>query len=159
MSRRNPTMLPLTPRNIVAALVLLGLGVAGGYFSAAQSTLPAVGNEAAQDVGGDAVVRAFAARQSDKWLEVGAVVTRNLADDNDGSRHQRFIVEVAPGHTLLVAHNIDLAPRVPLKPGERVVMRGEYEWTSKGGVLHWTHHDPGGRRDGGWIRHAGKTYR
>ncbi|NNF52364.1 MAG: DUF3465 domain-containing protein [Gammaproteobacteria bacterium] len=110
-------------------------------------------------MGGEAVLRAYAARRSDEWLEAGGVVTRTLADDNKGDRHQRFIVEVAPGHTLLIAHNIDLAPRVPLKAGDRVVMRGEYEWTDKGGVLHWTHHDPGGRRDGGWIRHAGKTYR
>jgi len=158
MSRRNPTMLPKTPRNIVAALVLLGIGLAGGFY-AGQQQAPATGAEVASDVGGDAVLQAFASRRSDEWLEAGGVVTRTLVDDNDGDRHQRFIVEVAPGHTILVAHNIDLAPRVPLKAGDRVVMRGEYEWTQKGGVLHWTHHDPGGRRAGGWIRHAGKTYR
>lgn len=158
MGRRNPTMLPMTPRNIAAALVLLGVGLAGGFFAGQQERAPA-GHEVASETGGEAVLRAYAARRSDEWLEAGGVVTRTLADDNEGDRHQRFIVEVAPGHTLLVAHNIDLAPRVPLKAGERVVMRGEYEWTEKGGVLHWTHHDPGGRRDGGWIRHAGKTYR
>ncbi len=152
-------MLPLKPRNIAAALVLLGLGIAGGFFAGQQQPATTTGSEVAQEVGGEAVLRAFAARRSDEWLETGGVVTRTLADDNDGDRHQRFIVEVAPGHTVLVAHNIDLAPRVPLKPGERVVMRGEYEWTERGGVLHWTHHDPRGRRDGGWIRHAGKTYR
>lgn len=158
MARRNPTMLPLTPRNIAGALVLLGLGLAGGFFAGQQQSGGDSAADAA-DIGGEAVLAAFAARRSDQWLEAGGVVTRTLADDNQGDRHQRFIVEVAPGHTLLVAHNIDLAPRVPLTTGDRVVMRGEYEWTQKGGVLHWTHHDPGGRRDGGWIRHSGKTYR
>jgi hypothetical protein len=56
-------------------------------------------------------------------------VTRILADDNDGSRHQRFILEVGGGRTLLIAHNIDLAPRVTgLKVGDTVEFHGEYEW-------------------------------
>ena len=153
-------MLPLTPRNVGAALVLLVLGLVGGFFAGQSERSPAgATNEAAAEAGPEAVLQAYAARRSDEWLEVSGRVQRTLADDQDGDRHQRFIVEVAPGHTLLVAHNIDLAPRVPLQAGDRVTMRGEYEWTEKGGVLHWTHHDPGGRMAGGWIRLAGKTYR
>jgi len=38
--------------------------------------------------------------------------TRILSDDNDGSRHQRFILRLASGQTVLIAHNIDLAPRI-----------------------------------------------
>jgi cold shock CspA family protein len=87
------------------------------------------------------------------------VVTRVLSDDNDGSRHQRFILKLSSGQTLLVAHNIDLAPRiVSLREGDSVAFNGVYEWNDKGGVIHWTHLDPGGRHEAGWLKHAGQTY-
>ena len=63
------------------------------------------------------------------------------------------------GHTLLISHNIDLAVRVPVHIGDRVDVRGRYEWNDRGGVIHWTHHAPQGRRPGGWIRHHKRTYR
>lgn len=100
----------------------------------------------------------FAARTSDAMVEFGGEVSRVLQDDNEGSRHQRFIVRLASGHTVLIAHNIDLAQRVPLRRGDRVEIQGEYEWTEQGGVVHWTHHDPQRRHPGGWIRHAGEVY-
>ncbi len=109
---------------------------------------------------GDAAVeQAFSARRSDVMLEVEGRVARTLADDLVGSRHQRFVIELNSGRTLLISHNIDLAPRVPLREGDAVEVRGEYEWNDRGGLLHWTHHDPRGRRPGGWIRHDGESYR
>ncbi|MBT8143410.1 MAG: DUF3465 domain-containing protein [Gammaproteobacteria bacterium] len=107
----------------------------------------------------DRIVDAFEAGQGDLWIEAGGRVSRVLSDDNEGSRHQRFIVRLANDHTILIAHNIDLAQRVPLKMGDAVSFYGEYEWNERGGVIHWTHHDPRGRRDGGWIRHKNTTYR
>ncbi len=86
------------------------------------------------------------------------MVLRVLSDDREASRHERFIVRVDGGVTVLVAHNIDLAPRVPVAAGDSVVLSGEYEWNPKGGVVHWTHHDPDGRHPGGWIRHEGRLY-
>lgn len=97
-------------------------------------------------------------RLSGVMLDVAGVVRQTLADDNEGSRHQRFIVEMPSGLTVLVAHNIDLAPRVPLDRGDRVTAHGQYEWNDRGGVLHWTHHDPAGRHEGGWIEHQGRKY-
>jgi hypothetical protein len=101
----------------------------------------------------------FEARRSDEVVVISGVVDRLLSDDNDDSRHQRFIVRLESGHTLLVAHNIDLADRVPLGVGDPVNLRGEYEWNEQGGLLHWTHHDPQARREGGWIEYKGIRYR
>ncbi len=92
-------------------------------------------------------------------IEGGGVVAKVLPDDNKGSRHQRFIVRLSTGDTILIAHNIDLAPRVaPLDAGDTVTFSGEYVWNPQGGVVHWTHHDPQGRHVDGWIRRNGKTF-
>ena len=99
--------------------------------------------------------RAAASRESGFMVTVDARVVKVLKDDNDGSRHQRFLIDLADRRTLLVAHNIDLADRIPLDEGDAVRIRGQYEWNDRGGVLHWTHHDPKGRHPGGWIEHAG----
>ncbi len=93
-------------------------------------------------------------------VEGTGTVDRVLADDLDGSRHQRFILRIDSDHTVLVSHNIDLAPRIePLTKGDSIEFRGQYEWNERGGVIHWTHHDPQGRREGGWLKHHGRTYR
>lgn len=105
------------------------------------------------------IEQAFRERRGDLWVEVVGEVRKTLPDDRDGSRHQRFILALETGRTLLVAHNIDLADRVPLARGDRVRLRGEYEWNEQGGVLHWTHHDPQGRHEGGWIEVSGRRYR
>lgn len=61
--------------------------------------------------------------------------------------------------TLLVAHNIDLAPRIAsIREGDSVEFFGEYEWNEQGGVIHWAHKDPGGRHVAGWLKHNGRLY-
>ena len=109
--------------------------------------------------GDDSLGRAFKNRTSNVQVEGEGVVTRILADDNSGSRHQRFIVRLKSGQTVLIAHNIDIAPRVvDLGEADTVRFYGEYVWNEKGGVVHWTHHDPEGRHAAGWIKHNGRTY-
>ncbi|VAW48245.1 FIG00351316: hypothetical protein [hydrothermal vent metagenome] len=102
--------------------------------------------------------QAILQQRSDVVVEFKAEVVRILRDDNSGSRHQKLIVK-SNLHTILIAHNIDLAPRVPLKVGDVVNIRGKYEWNDRGGVVHWTHHDPQNRRPGGWIELNGKKYK
>jgi hypothetical protein len=105
------------------------------------------------------ITDAFANRESDLQVGGRGTVVRLLPDDTTGRRHQKFILELASGQTLLVAHNIDLAPRIDgLRTGDTVAFYGEYEWNARGGVIHWTHHDPAGRHADGWLRHEGVTY-
>ena len=107
----------------------------------------------------NAIGRAFNSRTSEIQVEGEGVVSRILSDDLNGSRHQRFIVRLGTGQTVLITHNIDLAPRIDgLREGDMVAFNGEYVWNAEGGVIHWTHHDPQGRHVTGWIKHKGRTY-
>lgn len=104
-------------------------------------------------------VAAIGEQRSGSQITGEGRVSKLLADDNDGSRHQRFIVTLSSGQTLLIAHNIDLAPRINgLQTGDSISFKGQYEANSKGGVVHWTHRDPAGRHEPGWLQHAGQTY-
>lgn len=137
------------------SIIIIG---AIGYFAVNESDLlkevPRSGSNA------DTVLQnAYDKRLNDLQVAGSGEVVHVLPDDNNGSRHQRFILKTSTGQTLLVAHNIDLAPRVPsLNKGDRIEFNGEYEWSSKGGVIHWTHHDPQRRHIPGWLKHKGKTY-
>lgn len=105
------------------------------------------------------IAEAFRSGRSNVQVGAEGRVVRILSDDNKGSRHQRFLLELESGHSLLIAHNIDLAPRVDdLREGEWLEFYGEYEWNEKGGVIHWTHHDPKGRHPGGWLKYQGRVY-
>lgn len=105
---------------------------------------------------------AFKTKKSKLWLQLTAQAVKILSDDNKGIRHQRFIVKTLTGHSVLIVHNIDLAPRVPVALGDRISAYGEYIWNQKGGLLHFTHHNPRPQRKpyrGGWIVHHGQKYR
>lgn len=117
---------------------------------------------AADGVAGSDVLIAEAFRNGRSNVQLGGEgrVLRILPDDNKGSRHQKFLLELDSGHTLLVAHNIDLAPRVEgLREGEWLEFYGEYEWNQTGGVIHWTHHDPKGVHPGGWLKYQNRVYK
>jgi hypothetical protein len=105
-----------------------------------------------------AIAEAFRNRTSNVQVSGVGVVRRVLPDDNEGSRHQRFILELRNGQTVLVSHNIDVAARLSsLDRGDTVEFFGEYEWNADGGVIHWTHHDPARRHVGGWLKYEGRT--
>lgn len=143
----------------VAAYFALGPGSGPAVPEAIVPASPGAAGRVEGQGGDAAIEHAYANRLGSYQVEGQGTVVKLLADDNDGSRHQRFIVKLASGRTLLVAHNIDLAPRIDaLAVGDTVGFYGEYEWNAKGGVIHWTHHDPQRRHPGGWLRHAGRTY-
>ena len=105
------------------------------------------------------IMKAYKQQISNIQVQSKGEVKAILADDNDGSRHQKMILKLENGLTVLVAHNIDLAPRVEgLRKGEIVEFYGEYEYSPKGGVIHWTHHDPQAKHVDGWLKYQGKSY-
>jgi hypothetical protein len=102
---------------------------------------------------------AYTNHQNQVQVQGSGVVIKVLADDDNGSRHQRFIIKLASGQTLLVAHNIDLAPKITaIKENDHIAFYGVYEWNAKGGVIHWTHRDPNNRHVHGWLKHNGNTF-
>lgn len=132
-----------------------------------QSSTQSIGQGQSETTGGVAesqydLMTLVKSQRSGEMVEFQARVVKLLADDNDGSRHQRFLLAVdfehSPIKTVLVAHNIDLAPRVPVEEGSVIRIYGQYEWNDRGGVIHWTHHDPGGRHAEGWIELDGTRY-
>jgi Protein of unknown function (DUF3465) len=135
---------------VVAAVAFATL--ASIAYLARRPSLPAAGDGSVAN--GDAVLgSAFRNRVSRIEVEGQGTVERILPDDNDGSRHQRFILRLNSGQEILIAHNIDLAPRLPsLRVGDVVRFKGEYDWNDQGGVIHWTHRDPAGRHQSGWLR-------
>ena len=105
------------------------------------------------------IEEAIANQQSDVQVEAYGTIVKVLPDDTVGSQHQRLLVKLDSGNVVLIAHNIDLAPRVEnLQKGEKIRFYGEFEWNDKGGVVHWTHHDPRNKHPAGWIEYRGKKY-
>ena len=141
--------------NRIIGALLIACSIGAACHRAGVSTESANTNTRAdQDI-----ATAFKNHSSNVQVEGEGIVIKVLPDDIQKPRHQRFLIKLASGQTVLVAHNIDLAPRVDgLREGDQVAFKGEYEWNEKGGVVHLTHRDPAGRRNAGWLRHQGKVY-
>lgn len=141
-------------QKLLTLLLILGLGYFGWDELGLEQPL------SSHPVETDAVLEnAYQNRLSDLQVEGSGRVVALLADDNDGSPHQRFIIRLNSGQTVLIAHNTALAARIPnLGTGDTVAFYGEYEWNSRGGVVHWTHNDPQNRHAAGWLKHNGRTY-
>lgn len=114
----------------------------------------------ATDSGVVSLAKAYQDKLNGVQVRASGTVITLLEDDNEGSRHQRFILRLSNNQTLLVAHNIDLAPRIEnISLGDQVEFAGQYEFNNKGGVVHWTHDDPQARHPGGWLKHDGQIYK
>jgi hypothetical protein len=145
-------------KRLIVLGILLAIFYLGGFQNRFQSPRQGDGAIGAGN-SDDALASAFENHSRDVLVEGAGRVVRILPDDEEGTEHQKFILQLASGQKLLVAHNTDLAERVPqLKVGDTVEFRGEYEWNPQGGVLHWTHHDPRGRHADGWLKHNGQFY-
>jgi hypothetical protein len=75
--------------------------------------------------------------------------------------HERFIVAVRVGNAeqdLLVADNTSIGRAAPVRPGDEVTVKGELAIDPSGPVIHWTHHDPRGRHESGFVSYKGVLY-
>ena len=105
------------------------------------------------------IMQAYQQQRSNIQVQAQGIVKAVLPDDNQGLKHQKIILKLENGLTVLIAHNIDLAPRIDgLKKGDQLEFFGEYEYNPKGGVIHWTHHDPQGKHIDGWLKYQGRMY-
>lgn len=117
---------------------------------------------AAQTSANDAAVcDAFQNARSHVEVVADGMVTRVLGvAPGVVSPHEGFLMRLNSGCATIVRVevNTDLAGTFPVARGDRVTVKGEYEYYPMGGVIHWTHHDPRGRHEGGFIEIGGKTY-
>lgn len=148
---------------MLAVAIVLAALVSVTQYGCTATTIPtetgAQGDAKSVSGGDSSLARAFVDRATDLEVDGQGTVSKLLTEDTGGTRHQRFIVRLDSGQTLLVSHNVDVAPRVSaLRVGDTVSFKGVYEWNAEGGLVHWTHHDPAGIHTPGWIRHDGRTY-
>ena len=150
-------------KNLIAAVAALVVGYC--IWRGPEQAPRAVAQAAASTVtaaaaGAPSLERAIAAHARGAHVEGLARVSKLLPDDTRGVRHQRFLLRTDAGSSVLVAHNLRIAPRVTrLKAGAQVGFSGEYVWDERGGVIHWTHRDPAHRHAEGYIRYDGRVYR
>ena len=95
-------------------------------------------------------------RTSGTMVTFEATVYKLLRDDLTGDKHQKMILKTG-NKTLLLAHNIDIAPRVPVIKGDKLLIKGQYEWNEKGGLVHWTHRSNNSHPQG-WIKFNNTKY-
>jgi hypothetical protein len=107
-----------------------------------------------------AIVTDFHNRQSNVEVTADATVVRLLPDRTSATgMHEQFIIKLSSADlTIEVEHNILIGTRVPVHEGDHVIVHGEYVWNAQGGLIHFTHHDPNGTHEGGYIRDGGRTY-
>jgi len=127
----------------------------------AAALLPAACATPAQSADNGAVCSVYQSARSRVEVVAGGTVTRVLGTQPGvSSPHEGFLLRLNSSCdvTIRVEANVDFTGQIPLKAGDAVVVKGEYEYYSRGGVIHWTHRDPRGRHEGGYVQTGGKIY-
>lgn len=122
----------------------------------------AVAGCAAQTAPNDAAVcSAYHAGRSHVEVVADGTVTRVFGmQPGRISPHEGFLIRLASGCDAIVRveANADFTGPIPLHRGERVTVKGEYEYYPRGGVIHWTHHDPRNHHEAGFVEIGTKLY-
>ena len=134
----------LTPIAVLFALAICGCALNGGNADNAGA------------------LRAIAQGRTGAEVIVEGNVLRVLStSDSESGAHERFVVAVKSGgdeQDILIADNISIARAAPVRAGDDVTVKGELAVDPTGPVIHWTHHDPRGRHEAGFIRDHGVIY-
>ena len=139
-------------RSILSALLLVAsLSSATSLFSTnAFADAPA---------GQEQIIEAQESGRGLSFVEVKNVqVVQVLPDEVSANQHQKWMVKLANGRTLLCVYNIDITQRVPIQVGDTVSMGGQYIFTHAGGLIHWLHADPRAERPNGYVDLNGTRY-
>ncbi len=95
------------------------------------------------------------------WVDFNATVSsspRYFYGSRTHCMHEAFNVATTAG-PVEVVDNVSIAPRCPVQRGDRIDICGQMVHDrGKPPIVHWTHHDPDGRRPGGFIRLHGRVY-
>lgn len=102
-------------------------------------------------------------------LTVNAVfqgsVVQILPEDTSGLQHEKFMFQISDGlngqyngQVVLVAHDISMAPFVPIRTGSQLEIKGDFIPDQTPKVLHWTHLDDKHVHPDGYIKLNGKIY-
>jgi hypothetical protein len=132
--------------------------VRGATLAWAASSSACAATQAPDD---GAVCAAYSQSRSQVEVVADGTVTRLLGVQAGRiSPHEGFLLRLESGCSLVVRveANTDFTGPIPLERGEHVLVKGEYEYYPLGGVIHWTHRDPRGRHEGGYIEAAGRIY-
>ena len=136
---------------LVTTLPVLGMATAG--------VAQAARTESAYPAGQKELIAAQESNRGVNFIEVKDVkVVRLLKDDLFGSKHQKWVVQLANGREVAAVYNIDVTPRIPLKVGDLVSMGGQYIYDHGGGLIHWLHEDRRARRPNGYVELNGVRY-
>jgi len=95
------------------------------------------------------------------WVDFSATVCsppRFFFGSRSHAMHEAFDVQSSAGR-IEVVDNVSIAPRCPVRAGDRVEICGEMVHDrGRPPVVHWTHHDPRHHHSDGFIRLAGRIY-
>ena len=108
-----------------------------------------------------ALCQAIASRASGAEVIADGTVAQLLGTATGPSgAHEGFILRLRSGcaATLRVETNVAFTGPIPLHPGERVVVKGEYDHDPDGDVIHFTHSELHGRHPGGYVEAGGVYY-
>ncbi|MBC5809786.1 MAG: DUF3465 domain-containing protein [Candidatus Eremiobacteraeota bacterium] len=110
-----------------------------------------------------AVYDAWRAQRSRLEVTARGDVARDLGLRRGPSGlHEGFLLHLrgAGGHglTVRVETNVDITGPVAVHAGDAVEVRGEYVYDARGGLIHYTHHDPRLRHPGGYLRVGDRTF-